>query len=66
MTTKRIEDLRPGERVRIEGRVYMRLRDYPAYHVEDFLVDLETGWIGPWSRLVRWPATVEVIEKETP
>ena len=49
---KHIDDLEPGQRVEIAGRQYLRLADHPRMHIDGWVADLETGWSGPWSRLI--------------
>lgn len=63
---KHIDEMKPGERVRIDGRVYMRVTDSPRNHMEGFIVDLENGWLGHWSPLVLWSEMVEAVPKEQP
>lgn len=55
---KHIEDLEHGVQVEIKGRRYLRMVDHPSRHIEGWVVDLETGWSGHWSRLILGNETV--------
>ncbi len=58
-----IEQLEAGSVVEIDGRRYMRMLDHPHLHMEGWVVDLETGWSGHWSRLTLGEAMVVVEAK---
>lgn len=47
---KHITDMPPGSVVEIKGRRYLRAHSISRY--DDLVVDLETGWLGPWTNLV--------------
>lgn len=47
---KHIADLAPGSLVEIKGRRYLRAHSISRY--DDLVVDMETGWLGPWTNLV--------------
>ena len=45
-----ISDCEPGIIVTIKGRRYMRATEFAGN--SDLVVDLENGWIGPWTYLI--------------
>lgn len=59
---KHITDLEPGCTVEIKGRRYMRVQSISRY--DDLLVDLETGWLGPWTYLVLEDEMVNTVDAQ--
>lgn len=49
---KHIDELPAGSRLTINGRAYMRLVDHSELHMTGWVADLESGWAGPWTRLI--------------
>lgn len=59
-----INDLEPGCKVEINGRVYIRMADHPHYHVEEWVFDPATGQACHWSRLVRRNEMVNTVDAQ--
>jgi len=51
-----IDSVEPGVRITINGRLYLRVSGIGRQ--DDLVADLETGWLGPWSRMILWDQNV--------
>lgn len=57
-----IIDLPYGTTIIIDGEPYITVMDMGNH--TDLIVNIKTGWIGSWCKLVLWSETVEVIFSE--